>query len=135
MRLLGIFKTSHIVSVHIAQNYVTFLVFSSGFIWLLLDQGFQLWFEEKNNLEETWHIFITQCTGTVFPDIVSFGKWFDIVYRAMFVDNVQHECYPGEWACPSSGVCILMEQLCDSTPHCPDGEDETNSTAGRNCSQ
>ncbi|GAA6094293.1 low-density lipoprotein receptor-related protein 2a isoform X2 [Tachysurus ichikawai] len=49
-------------------------------------------------------------------------------------DNVQHECYPGEWPCPSSGICILMEQLCDGTPHCPDGEDETNSTAGHNCS-
>ncbi|MCI4378615.1 hypothetical protein PGIGA_G00218000, partial [Pangasianodon gigas] len=49
-------------------------------------------------------------------------------------DNVQHECYPGEWPCPSSGVCIHIEQLCDGTPHCPDGEDETNSTAGHNCS-
>uniref|UniRef100_A0A8B9LU25 Low-density lipoprotein receptor-related protein 2 n=1 Tax=Astyanax mexicanus TaxID=7994 RepID=A0A8B9LU25_ASTMX len=49
-------------------------------------------------------------------------------------DNVQRECFPGEWPCPSSGVCIPMEHLCDGTPHCPDGEDENNSTAGRNCS-
>ncbi|XP_016414141.1 low-density lipoprotein receptor-related protein 2-like [Sinocyclocheilus rhinocerous] len=49
-------------------------------------------------------------------------------------DNVQHECYPGEWPCPSSGVCIPLEHLCDGTAHCPDGEDETNTTAGRNCS-
>ncbi|XP_016104637.1 low-density lipoprotein receptor-related protein 2-like [Sinocyclocheilus grahami] len=49
-------------------------------------------------------------------------------------DNVQRECYPGEWPCPSSGVCIPLEHLCDGTAHCPDGEDETNTTAGRNCS-
>nr|XP_046260892.1 low-density lipoprotein receptor-related protein 2a isoform X2 [Scatophagus argus] len=49
-------------------------------------------------------------------------------------DNVQRECYPGEWPCPSSGLCIPMDQLCDGTAHCPEGEDETNITAGRNCS-
>uniref|UniRef100_A0A9J8ABN9 Low density lipoprotein receptor-related protein 2a n=1 Tax=Cyprinus carpio carpio TaxID=630221 RepID=A0A9J8ABN9_CYPCA len=49
-------------------------------------------------------------------------------------DNVQRECYPGEWPCPSSGVCIPLDLLCDGTAHCPDGEDETNTTAGRNCS-
>uniref|UniRef100_A0A671PYM9 EGF-like domain-containing protein n=1 Tax=Sinocyclocheilus anshuiensis TaxID=1608454 RepID=A0A671PYM9_9TELE len=49
-------------------------------------------------------------------------------------DNVQRECYPGEWPCPSSGVCIPLDHLCDGTAHCPDGEDETNTTAGRNCS-
>uniref|UniRef100_UPI003D9CB815 low-density lipoprotein receptor-related protein 2a precursor n=1 Tax=Danio rerio TaxID=7955 RepID=UPI003D9CB815 len=49
-------------------------------------------------------------------------------------DNVQRECYPGEWPCPSSGVCIPFDHLCDGTVHCPDGEDETNITAGRNCS-
>ncbi|KTG44454.1 hypothetical protein cypCar_00026391, partial [Cyprinus carpio] len=49
-------------------------------------------------------------------------------------DNVQRECYPGEWPCPSSGVCIPLEHLCDGTAHCPDGEDETNTTAARNCS-
>uniref|UniRef100_A0A3Q4H6C5 Low-density lipoprotein receptor-related protein 2 n=1 Tax=Neolamprologus brichardi TaxID=32507 RepID=A0A3Q4H6C5_NEOBR len=49
-------------------------------------------------------------------------------------DNVQRECYPGEWPCPSSGLCIPLDKLCDGTPNCPDGEDETNTTAGRNCS-
>uniref|UniRef100_A0A671YY02 Low density lipoprotein receptor-related protein 2a n=1 Tax=Sparus aurata TaxID=8175 RepID=A0A671YY02_SPAAU len=49
-------------------------------------------------------------------------------------DNVQRECYPGEWPCPSSGLCIPIDQLCDGTAHCPEGEDETNTTAGRNCS-
>ncbi|XP_016107771.1 low-density lipoprotein receptor-related protein 2a [Sinocyclocheilus grahami] len=49
-------------------------------------------------------------------------------------DNVQRECYPGEWPCPSSGVCIPLEHICDGTAHCLDGEDETNTTAGRNCS-
>uniref|UniRef100_A0A8C9T919 Low density lipoprotein receptor-related protein 2a n=1 Tax=Scleropages formosus TaxID=113540 RepID=A0A8C9T919_SCLFO len=44
------------------------------------------------------------------------------------------ECYPGEWACPYSAVCIPLERLCDGSPHCPGGEDETNITAGRNCS-
>ncbi|KAI1884878.1 hypothetical protein AGOR_G00214400 [Albula goreensis] len=53
---------------------------------------------------------------------------------ALSVDSVPRECYPGEWPCPSSGVCITLEQLCDGTAHCPDGEDETNITAGRNCS-
>uniref|UniRef100_A0A672KQ36 Low-density lipoprotein receptor-related protein 2-like n=1 Tax=Sinocyclocheilus grahami TaxID=75366 RepID=A0A672KQ36_SINGR len=48
--------------------------------------------------------------------------------------NVQRECYPGEWPCPSSGVCIPLEHICDGTAHCLDGEDETNTTAGRNCS-
>uniref|UniRef100_A0A8C5B335 Low-density lipoprotein receptor-related protein 2 n=1 Tax=Gadus morhua TaxID=8049 RepID=A0A8C5B335_GADMO len=43
-------------------------------------------------------------------------------------------CYPGEWACPSSGQCIPTDQLCDGSAHCPYGEDETNTTAGRNCS-
>ncbi|CAL8343601.1 unnamed protein product, partial [Boreogadus saida] len=49
-------------------------------------------------------------------------------------DNVPQECYPGEWACPSSGQCIPTDQLCDGSAHCPYGEDETNTTAGRNCS-
>lgn len=62
-------------------------------------------------------------------------KYSAYYHVVMSADNVQHECYPGEWPCPSSGICILMEQLCDGTPHCPDGEDETNSTAGHNCSQ
>lgn len=50
-------------------------------------------------------------------------------------DNVQRECYPGEWPCPSSGLCIPIDQLCDGTPHCPDGGDETNATAGHDCSE
>ncbi|KPP76751.1 low-density lipoprotein receptor-related protein 2-like, partial [Scleropages formosus] len=50
-------------------------------------------------------------------------------------DAAQQECYPGEWACPYSAVCIPLERLCDGSPHCPGGEDETNITAGRNCSQ
>uniref|UniRef100_A0A4W4GV52 Low-density lipoprotein receptor-related protein 2 n=1 Tax=Electrophorus electricus TaxID=8005 RepID=A0A4W4GV52_ELEEL len=58
----------------------------------------------------------------------------DTTDQIVDTDNVQHECYSSDWPCPSSGVCIRMEQLCDGTPHCPDGEDETNSTAGRNCS-
>lgn len=49
-------------------------------------------------------------------------------------DNVPKECYPGEWPCPSSGLCIPMHQLCDGRAQCPDGEDETNATADRNCS-
>ncbi|XP_066544684.1 low-density lipoprotein receptor-related protein 2a isoform X1 [Amia ocellicauda] len=44
------------------------------------------------------------------------------------------ECYPGEWPCPGSAVCIPLDKLCDGTPHCPGGGDETNFTAGRNCS-
>lgn len=28
-----------------------------------------------------------------------------------------------------------MDQLCDGTVNCPEGEDETNATAGRNCSE
>lgn len=50
------------------------------------------------------------------------------------IDNVPRECYPGEWPCPSSGLCIPMDHLCDGTAHCPEGEDETNITAGHNCS-
>ncbi|XP_077472512.1 low-density lipoprotein receptor-related protein 2a isoform X9 [Stigmatopora argus] len=49
-------------------------------------------------------------------------------------ENALHECYPGEWACPSTGACIPVDQLCDGIPHCPEGEDETNAVAGRNCS-
>ncbi|TNN64423.1 Low-density lipoprotein receptor-related protein 2 [Liparis tanakae] len=48
-------------------------------------------------------------------------------------NNIPRVCYPGEWPCPSSGLCIPVDQLCDGTAHCPEGEDETNSTAGRNC--
>lgn len=48
--------------------------------------------------------------------------------------NVPRECYPGEWPCPSSGLCIPMDKLCDGKADCPEGEDETNTTAGRNCS-
>ncbi|XP_043931281.1 low-density lipoprotein receptor-related protein 2 [Protopterus annectens] len=46
----------------------------------------------------------------------------------------QLECYPGEWACPSSQHCIAVAKLCDGTRDCPLGDDETNSTAGTNCS-
>lgn len=49
-------------------------------------------------------------------------------------DNIPKECYPGEWPCPSSGLCIPLHQLCDGRAQCPEGEDETNTTAGRNCS-
>lgn len=58
-----------------------------------------------------------------------------VFFFVVCLDNVQRECYPGEWPCPSSGVCIPFDHLCDGTVHCPDGEDETNTTAGRNCSQ
>lgn len=57
------------------------------------------------------------------------------MFFVVCLDNVQRECYPGEWPCPSSGVCIPFDHLCDGTVNCPDGEDETNTTAGRNCSQ
>lgn len=60
---------------------------------------------------------------------------FSLLLSLLSADNVQRECYPGEWPCPSSGLCIPMDHLCDGTPHCPDGEDESNATAGRNCSQ
>ncbi|XP_069472259.1 low-density lipoprotein receptor-related protein 2 isoform X2 [Ambystoma mexicanum] len=46
----------------------------------------------------------------------------------------QHECSPGEWACPASRRCIPVGKVCDGTADCPSGEDENNSTAGRNCS-
>lgn len=58
-----------------------------------------------------------------------------MMFFVVCLDNVQRECYPGEWPCPSSGVCIPLDHLCDGTAHCLDGEDETNTTAGRNCSQ
>ncbi|XP_041433100.1 low-density lipoprotein receptor-related protein 2 isoform X2 [Xenopus laevis] len=44
------------------------------------------------------------------------------------------ECGPGEWACPSSGQCIPVDKVCDGIVHCQFGEDESNITAGRNCS-
>eukprot|EP00079_Xenopus_tropicalis_P011186 XP_002936802.2 PREDICTED: low-density lipoprotein receptor-related protein 2 isoform X2 [Xenopus tropicalis] len=44
------------------------------------------------------------------------------------------ECGPGEWACPSSGQCIPVDKVCDGIVHCRFGEDESNITAGRNCS-
>ncbi|XP_058889689.1 low-density lipoprotein receptor-related protein 2-like isoform X2 [Acipenser ruthenus] len=49
-------------------------------------------------------------------------------------ESSDRECYPGEWACPSSGLCIPVEKLCDGTADCPSGDDESNTTAGRNCS-
>ncbi|XP_063285770.1 low-density lipoprotein receptor-related protein 2 [Pelobates fuscus] len=49
-------------------------------------------------------------------------------------ESDHRECAPGEWACPSSGQCIPIEKVCDGTAQCRFGDDETNKTAGRNCS-
>lgn len=51
------------------------------------------------------------------------------------VEVGRQECYPGEWACPESGQCIPLGKVCDGTVDCPAGEDETNITAGRHCSE
>lgn len=61
------------------------------------------------------------------------------IYSSLFLfffstESGHHECYPGEWACPGSGHCIPIGKVCDGTADCPEGEDETNITAGRHCS-
>lgn len=39
-----------------------------------------------------------------------------------FLDN--YICHPNEWACPHSGRCIKLSQVCDGTNHCASGGDE-----------
>uniref|UniRef100_A0A4W6E5T0 Low density lipoprotein receptor-related protein 2b n=1 Tax=Lates calcarifer TaxID=8187 RepID=A0A4W6E5T0_LATCA len=48
-------------------------------------------------------------------------------------DSNSRDCYPGEWGCPGSTVCIAMGKVCDGKPDCPGGTDETNSTAQQTC--
>lgn len=49
------------------------------------------------------------------------------------LDSNSRDCYPGEWGCPGSTVCITMDKVCDGKPDCPEGTDETNSTAQQTC--
>lgn len=51
------------------------------------------------------------------------------------LDSNSRGCYPGEWGCPSSTVCIAVGKVCDGKPDCPEGTDETNSTAQQTCSK
>ncbi|TNN03863.1 hypothetical protein fugu_000892 [Takifugu bimaculatus] len=48
-------------------------------------------------------------------------------------DSNSRDCYPGEWGCPGSTVCITLDKVCDGKPDCPEGTDETNSTAQQTC--
>uniref|UniRef100_A0A3B4B4V3 Thrombomodulin n=1 Tax=Periophthalmus magnuspinnatus TaxID=409849 RepID=A0A3B4B4V3_9GOBI len=48
-------------------------------------------------------------------------------------DSNSRDCYPGEWGCPGSPLCIPVGKVCDGKPDCPGGTDETNSTAGQTC--
>lgn len=50
-----------------------------------------------------------------------------------FLDSNSRDCYPGEWGCPGSVVCIPVGKVCDDKPDCPGGTDETNSTAQKTC--
>lgn len=50
-----------------------------------------------------------------------------------YIDSNSRDCYPGEWGCPGSTVCIALDKVCDGKPDCPEGTDETNSTAQQNC--
>uniref|UniRef100_A0A665WHY5 Low density lipoprotein receptor-related protein 2b n=1 Tax=Echeneis naucrates TaxID=173247 RepID=A0A665WHY5_ECHNA len=50
-------------------------------------------------------------------------------------DSNSRDCYPGEWGCPGSTVCIPVGKVCDDKPDCPGGTDETNSTAQKTCSK
>ncbi|TDG98033.1 hypothetical protein EPR50_G00214030 [Perca flavescens] len=49
-------------------------------------------------------------------------------------DSNSRDCYPGEWGCPGSSVCIQVGKVCDGKTDCPGGTDETNSTAQQTCS-
>uniref|UniRef100_A0A8C6P698 Low density lipoprotein receptor-related protein 2b n=1 Tax=Nothobranchius furzeri TaxID=105023 RepID=A0A8C6P698_NOTFU len=49
-------------------------------------------------------------------------------------DSNSRDCYPGEWGCPDSTVCIPVGKVCDGKPDCPGGTDETNSTTHQTCS-
>ncbi|TMS22544.1 Low-density lipoprotein receptor-related protein 2 [Larimichthys crocea] len=49
-------------------------------------------------------------------------------------DSNSRDCYPGEWGCPGSTLCIPLAKVCDGKPDCPGGRDETNSTAQQTCS-
>lgn len=51
----------------------------------------------------------------------------------MCLDSDSRDCYPGEWGCPGSTMCIPLNKVCDDKPDCPGGTDETNSTAGQTC--
>uniref|UniRef100_A0A3P8TS06 Low density lipoprotein receptor-related protein 2b n=1 Tax=Amphiprion percula TaxID=161767 RepID=A0A3P8TS06_AMPPE len=48
-------------------------------------------------------------------------------------DSNSRDCYPGEWGCPGSTVCIPVGKVCDDSPDCPGGTDETNSTVDQTC--
>ncbi|KAM9425856.1 low-density lipoprotein receptor-related protein 2 [Pholidichthys leucotaenia] len=48
-------------------------------------------------------------------------------------DSNSRDCYPGEWGCPGSTVCIPVSKVCDGNPDCPGNTDETNSTAQQIC--
>uniref|UniRef100_A0A8C5KSR3 Low-density lipoprotein receptor-related protein 2 n=1 Tax=Jaculus jaculus TaxID=51337 RepID=A0A8C5KSR3_JACJA len=50
-------------------------------------------------------------------------------------DQHHNTCYPREWVCPGSGLCISISKVCDGVPDCPGGEDESNSTSGRSCGE
>lgn len=60
------------------------------------------------------------------------AHWFSLSHS---LESGHRDCYPGEWPCPASGRCIPIDKVCDGTPDCPAGEDETNITAGRLCSE
>uniref|UniRef100_A0A3P8PZF7 Low density lipoprotein receptor-related protein 2b n=1 Tax=Astatotilapia calliptera TaxID=8154 RepID=A0A3P8PZF7_ASTCA len=48
-------------------------------------------------------------------------------------NNMKEYCYPGEWGCPGSTMCIPVGNVCDDKPDCPGGTDETNTTAQQTC--
>lgn len=43
------------------------------------------------------------------------------------------DCYPGEWPCPGSSMCVPINKVCDEHPDCPGGTDESNTTAHLTC--
>ncbi|XP_047465711.1 low-density lipoprotein receptor-related protein 2 [Mugil cephalus] len=48
-------------------------------------------------------------------------------------DSNSRDCYPGEWGCPGSPMCIPVGKVCDGKADCPGGTDETNTTAQQTC--
>lgn len=62
-------------------------------------------------------------------------QFFNIITFLWILDSNSRGCYPGEWGCPGSTVCIAVGKVCDGKPDCPEGTDETNSTAQQTCSK
>lgn len=50
--------------------------------------------------------------------------WIAILIFILVCLDYNNTCNPNQWKCPSTGECIYVTQICDSTEDCKNGEDE-----------